>query len=36
VIDALESFGISHLDLPLNPERLWRVVNQRSVAGVGA
>jgi len=36
VIDALESLGVTHLDMPLTPERLWRVVNQRSVAGVGA
>ena len=36
VIDALESMGVTHLDMPLTPERLWRVVNQRSVTGVGA
>jgi len=34
VMDALESLGITHLDLPLTPERLWRAIHQRSTVGV--
>ncbi|WP_419847401.1 xanthine dehydrogenase family protein molybdopterin-binding subunit [Candidatus Poriferisocius sp.] len=26
VIDALSSFGISHLDMPLSPERVWKAM----------
>jgi carbon-monoxide dehydrogenase large subunit len=34
VIDALESVGISHLDLPMTPERLWRAIHQQTAATV--
>jgi carbon-monoxide dehydrogenase large subunit len=27
VVDALSPFGIRHLDMPLKPENIWRVVN---------
>jgi carbon-monoxide dehydrogenase large subunit len=27
VIDALSPFGVSHVDLPLRPEKLWRLMN---------
>lgn len=27
VIDALSPFGVSHIDLPLRPEKLWRLMN---------
>lgn len=28
VVDALEPFGIDHLDMPLTPEKLWRATNE--------
>jgi carbon-monoxide dehydrogenase large subunit len=34
VIDALESVGITHLDLPMTPERLWRAIHQQTAATV--
>ncbi len=27
VVDALEPFGVDHLDLPLRPERVWRAIH---------
>ena len=27
VVDALEPWGITHLDVPLTPERVWRAIN---------
>jgi carbon-monoxide dehydrogenase large subunit len=29
VLDALGSLGVRHLDMPLSPERIWRVVKDR-------
>ncbi len=29
VIDALSDYGITHLDMPVTPERIWRALNQR-------
>jgi carbon-monoxide dehydrogenase large subunit len=34
VMDALEPLGISHLDLPLTPERVWRAIHARTAAHV--
>ncbi len=34
VIDALQPLGIKHLDLPLTPERVWRAIQERSLAPV--
>jgi carbon-monoxide dehydrogenase large subunit len=28
VIDALSPLGVRHIDMPLKPERLWRILNQ--------
>jgi len=28
VIDALAPFGVRHVDLPLKPEKLWRLMQQ--------
>jgi carbon-monoxide dehydrogenase large subunit len=28
VVDALAPFGITHLDMPLTPERVWRAIEQ--------
>ena len=30
VVDALAPFGIRHMDMPLRPESIWRIVNQQS------
>ncbi len=32
VIDALEPWGITHLDLPFTPEKVWRAVNAAETA----
>jgi aerobic carbon-monoxide dehydrogenase large subunit len=34
VLDALEPLGITHLDLPLTPERVWKAIQIRSAATV--
>jgi carbon-monoxide dehydrogenase large subunit len=34
VLDALEPLGIGHLDLPLNPERVWRAIHAHTPATV--
>ncbi|MFQ5930481.1 MAG: molybdopterin cofactor-binding domain-containing protein, partial [Acidobacteriota bacterium] len=28
VMDALKSYGIKHLDMPLTPEKIWRAIHQ--------
>jgi carbon-monoxide dehydrogenase large subunit len=28
VIDALEQFGVRHIDMPLKPEKLWRLMQK--------
>ncbi len=30
VVDALSPFGVRHLDMPVRPENIWRIVNQQS------
>jgi carbon-monoxide dehydrogenase large subunit len=29
VVDALSPLGITHLDMPLRPERVWRAIKDR-------
>ena len=29
VVDALAPFGVSHIDMPLRPEKIWRVIRER-------
>jgi carbon-monoxide dehydrogenase large subunit len=29
VIDALEPFGVRHIDMPLKPEKIWRLMQRR-------
>jgi carbon-monoxide dehydrogenase large subunit len=29
VIDALSEFGVTHIDMPVTPEKVWRVLNSR-------
>jgi len=28
VIDALSSYGVTHLDMPLRPEKIWKIINR--------
>jgi aerobic carbon-monoxide dehydrogenase large subunit len=35
VMDALFPLGISHLDLPLTPEKVWRAIHQGAATGRG-
>jgi aerobic carbon-monoxide dehydrogenase large subunit len=30
VVDALKPFGVRHLDMPVRPEKIWRLINQQS------
>jgi aerobic carbon-monoxide dehydrogenase large subunit len=30
VLDALRSFGVTHLDMPLTPERIWTAINGKT------
>jgi aerobic carbon-monoxide dehydrogenase large subunit len=29
IVDALKEFGISHLEMPVTPERVWRVMSRK-------
>ena len=29
IVDALSPFGVRHLDMPIKPEVIWRIVNQQ-------
>ncbi len=33
VVDALSGYGISHLDMPATPERVWRAIQDAQAAG---
>jgi carbon-monoxide dehydrogenase large subunit len=33
VLDALATFGVEHLDLPLTPEKIWRAIHARRSVG---
>jgi aerobic carbon-monoxide dehydrogenase large subunit len=28
VIDALSPYGVTHLDMPLRPEKIWKIINR--------
>jgi len=36
VLDALAEFGITHIDMPLTPERVWRAIQDEEEGGVSA
>lgn len=36
VIDALEPFGITHIDTPFTPEKIWRAVESASATSSAA
>jgi carbon-monoxide dehydrogenase large subunit len=29
VMDALRSFGVTHIDMPLTPERIWAAIHKK-------
>ena len=33
VVDALKDYGVTHLDMPVTPERVWRAIRQDIPAG---
>lgn len=32
IVDALSTFGVRHLDMPIKPETVWRIINKKSAA----
>jgi carbon-monoxide dehydrogenase large subunit len=32
IVDALSPFGVRHLDMPIKPESVWRIINKKSAA----
>jgi carbon-monoxide dehydrogenase large subunit len=32
IVDALKEFGVSHLEMPVTPERVWRVTSRKLVS----
>jgi carbon-monoxide dehydrogenase large subunit len=36
VIDALEPWGITHLDIPFTAEKVWRAINESGVPAQAA
>ena len=32
VVDALGDFGVTHLDMPATPEKIWRVIQDATPA----
>ena len=32
VVDALAHLGVTHLDIPITPDRVWEVLNEKGVA----
>ena len=35
VMDALAPFGVTHIDMPLKPEKIWQLCQEKAVAGAG-
>lgn len=33
VVDALEPFGVSHIDMPLKPEKIWQLCRTGKAVG---
>lgn len=32
VVDALSHLGVRHMDIPITPEKVWRILKEKSVA----
>jgi carbon-monoxide dehydrogenase large subunit len=28
VVDALAEYGVTHIDMPVTPEKVWRILNR--------
>jgi carbon-monoxide dehydrogenase large subunit len=35
VVDALKDFGVTHMDMPATPEKVWRAIQQGEKTGRG-
>jgi carbon-monoxide dehydrogenase large subunit len=35
-VDALRPFGVTHLDMPLRPQRIWQAITDANVASAVA
>jgi carbon-monoxide dehydrogenase large subunit len=33
LVDALAGYGVTHIDMPATPERVWRAIRQRAQGG---
>jgi carbon-monoxide dehydrogenase large subunit len=33
VVDALSPYGIRHIDMPIKPEAVWRIINKNQKTG---
>ena len=36
VVDALAPFGITHLDVPMTPQKIWQAIQDAKTAAVSA
>jgi carbon-monoxide dehydrogenase large subunit len=36
VIDALSAFGITHLDIPFTPEKVWKAIQEAQQTSAAA
>jgi carbon-monoxide dehydrogenase large subunit len=36
VVDALTPFGITHIDMPLTPQKIWSLCHEKEAAASGA
>ena len=32
VVDALAHLGVTHIDIPITPEKVWRILKEKGVA----
>jgi carbon-monoxide dehydrogenase large subunit len=32
VVDALRHFGVTHIDIPITPEKVWKVLKEKGAA----
>ena len=36
ITDALRDYGVSHIDMPATPERIWQLMQQRQAASTSS
>jgi aerobic carbon-monoxide dehydrogenase large subunit len=34
IVDALAEFGVTHIEMPATPERVWRAIEAGAKAGI--